>query len=78
MLGPLFREPWTFADIKDILIVIYLDNLTVFSKKAADHSGHLRQVFDLKGAGSLAYPSTPRSHFFGMVEGKLLGHIVYS
>jgi hypothetical protein len=36
---------YAFADIKDIFIVIYLDNLTIFSKKEANHSGHLRQVF---------------------------------
>jgi hypothetical protein len=33
---------YAFVDIKDILIVIYLDELTIYSKKAVDHLEHLR------------------------------------
>lgn len=34
----------TFADLKDRIIVIYLDDLTVFSKKRKDHMEDSRKV----------------------------------
>ena len=34
----------TFTDLKDQIIVIYLDDLTVFPKKRKDHMEDLRKV----------------------------------
>ena len=34
----------TFADLKDQIIMIYLDDLTVFSRKRKDHIEDLRKV----------------------------------
>jgi len=34
-----------FANEKDVFLVIYLDDLTVFSKSDEDHLHHLRIVF---------------------------------
>ena len=67
---------YAFADIKDQFIVIYLDDMTVFSKRAVDHLEHLEQVF--VRCRKFGISLNPNKSFFGMVEGKLLGHIVSS
>jgi hypothetical protein len=64
----------TFVGEKDKFIVIYLDDLTIFSKSNDDHLKHLRQTFvKCKKYGLSLNPK--KSHFV-MQEEKLLGHIV--
>ena len=64
----------TFAkEIHDFL-VIYLDDLTVFSKSDQQHLDHLRQVF--LTCKKYGISLNPKKSFFGLEEGKLLGHII--
>jgi hypothetical protein len=55
-------------------VVIYLDNLTVFSNSDVEHLMHLRQTFEKCGKFGLSL--NPKKSHFVMQEGKLLGHIV--
>ena len=64
----------TFADMKDRIIVIYLDDLTVFSKKRKDHMKDLRRV--LQRCREHGISLNPKKSVFCVTEGKLLGHIV--
>ena len=63
-----------FADEIDHFIVIYLDEITVFTKTDEEHLTHLRRVFEkcIKFRLSL----NPKKTLFGLEEGKLLGHIM--
>ena len=63
-----------FAGEKDRFVVIYLDDITVYSKFDEDHLKHLKQVFEkcIKFGLSL----NPKNSCFAFQEGKLLRHIV--
>ena len=54
--------------------MIYLDDITVFSKIDSDHLQHLRKVF-LK-CKKIGISLNPKKSHFVMEEGKLLGHII--
>ena len=54
-------------------IVIYLDDITVFSKTDEEHLTHLRKVFEKCRKFGLSL--NPKKKLFGL-EGKLLGHII--
>lgn len=64
----------TFLDMKNKIIVIYLDDLTVFSKKRKDNMEDLRKV--LQRCREHGISLTPKKSVFYVIEGKLLGHIV--
>jgi hypothetical protein len=57
----------SFVGEKDKFIVIYLDDMTIFSKSDQDHLKHLRQTFTkcIKFGLSL----NPKKSFFSMKEG---------
>lgn len=63
-----------FKEFINIIMVVYQDDLTCFSKKAVDHCNHLERVFCkvLEFGVSL----NPQKCHFVVTEGKLLGHIV--
>jgi len=63
-----------FDNEKDVFLVIYLDDLIVFSKSDQDHLHHLRIIFQkcVKFGISL----NPKKRLFVMEEGKILGHII--
>ena len=63
-----------FVSEKDRFVVVYLDDITVFSKSNKEHCCHLRKVF-LK-CKSFGISLNPKKSLFAMQEGKLLGHIV--
>jgi len=64
----------TFSkEIHDFL-VIYLDDITVFSKSNNQHLDHLRQVF-IK-CRKYGISLNPEKYLFGLEEGKLLGCII--
>jgi hypothetical protein len=63
-----------FIGDKDIFMVVYLDDITVFSKSDKEHFCHLRKVF-LK-CRKFGISLNPKKSLFSMKEGKLLGHIV--
>ena len=63
-----------FSKEKDKYVVIYLDDITVFSKTDPDHLQQLRRVF-LK-CRKFGISLNPKKSNFAMEEGKLLGHII--
>ena len=63
-----------FVGERDKLVIIYLDDITVFSKSDEDHLQHLKQVFNKCRKFGLSL--NPKKSFFVIEEGKLLGHIV--
>jgi ribonuclease HI len=74
--GATFQRAMDIAFIgeKDKFVVIYLDDITVFSKTDIEHHCHLKRVF-LK-CRRFGLSLNPKKSLFAMQEGKLLGHIV--
>jgi hypothetical protein len=64
----------SFIGEKDKFVVIYLDDIAVFSKSDKEHYHHLKKVF-IKCIKFGIFLS-PKKSMFDMKEGKLLGHIV--
>jgi ribonuclease HI len=63
-----------FIGERDQFMMIYLDDITVFSRSDQEHYYHLRKVF-LK-CRRFGLSLNPKKSLFTMKEGKLLGHIV--
>jgi len=63
-----------FANEKDVFLVVYLDNLMVFSKSDEEHMYHLKIVFQKCRKYGLSL--NPKKSLFAMEEGKLLMHII--
>jgi hypothetical protein len=74
--GATFQHAMDIAFIgeRDKFMVIYLDDLTIFSKSDEDHLIHLKQTFEKCRRFGLSL--NPKKSHFAMREGKLLGHIV--
>jgi hypothetical protein len=74
--GATFQRAMDIAFIgeKDQFVVIYMDDITVFSKSDKEHCCYLRKVF-LK-CRRFGLSLNPKKSLFVMKEGKLLGHIV--
>jgi ribonuclease HI len=74
--GATFQRAMDIAFIgeKDQFVVIYLDDITVFSRTDKEHCCHLRKVFMKCRRYGLSL--NPKKSLFSMKEGKLLGHIV--
>lgn len=75
-VGATFQYDMNFAfgNMKDRIIVIYLDDLTVFSKKRKDHIKDLESV--LQRCRDHGVSLNPKKLIFCVIEGKLLGHVV--
>ena len=63
-----------FAEEKDNFVIIYMDDITIYSKSYKDHMKHLEKVF-LK-CGRYGISLHPKKYNFSMKEVKLLGHII--
>eukprot|EP00253_Pinus_taeda_P006082 PITA_06082 len=63
-----------FAEEKDKSVVVYLDDITVFSKKEEDHLKHLERV--LLKCRRFDISLNPTKSIFALTSGKLLGHII--
>jgi hypothetical protein len=63
-----------FIGDKDKFVVIYMDDITVFSRFDKEHFYHLRKV-SLK-CKKFGLSLNPKNSLFAMNKGKLLGHIV--
>ena len=55
-------------------VVVYLDDVMIFSKKREEHAFHLKQIFE-------DYPKygislNPKKCVFTVTEGKLSGHVI--
>jgi len=55
-------------------VVVYLDDVTIFSKKREEHAFHLKQIFERCRKYGISL--NPKKCVFVVIEGKLLGHIV--
>ena len=55
-------------------VVVYLDDVTIFSKKREEHSFHLKQIFERCRKYGISL--NPRKCVFAVIERKLLGHVV--
>jgi hypothetical protein len=55
-------------------VVVYLDNVTVYSKNIEEHIQHLTQIFERCRKYGISL--NPKKTIFGVEEGKLLGHII--
>lgn len=63
-----------FANEKDVFLVVYLDDLTVFSGSNDEHLHHLRIVF--QKCRKFGISLNLKKSLFAMEEGKLPGHII--
>jgi hypothetical protein len=74
--GETFQKAMDIAFIreKEKFVVIYLDEIIVFSKSDKEHCHHLKKVF--MKCRRFGVSLNPKKSFFSMKEGKLLGHIV--
>jgi hypothetical protein len=63
-----------FIGEKEKIVVIYLDDITVFSRSNKEHCHHLKKVFLKSRRFGLSL--NPKKYLFVMKEGKLMGHIV--
>ena len=55
-------------------VVVYLDDVMIFSKKREEHAFHLKQIFERCRKYGISL--NPRKCVFPVIEGKLLGHVV--
>eukprot|EP00253_Pinus_taeda_P029252 PITA_29252 len=74
--GATFQRAIDIAFSKEIhdFLVIYLDDLTPFSKSDQEHLKHLRKI--LITCRKYGISLNPKNSLFGLEEGKLLGHII--
>eukprot|EP00253_Pinus_taeda_P032933 PITA_32933 len=63
-----------FVGEKDKFVLIYLDDITVYSSSHQDHLQHLKKVF-LK-CRRFGISVNPKKSQFALEEGKILGHVV--
>ena len=59
---------------KDKLVVVYLDDIKVFSRREEDHLKHLEKV--LLKCRRFGISLNPTKSIFALTYGKLLGHII--
>ena len=64
----------TFVQELGNFIVIYLDDVTVFSQSDDEHLRHLRRVFEKCRRFRISL--NPKKIIFELEEGKLIGHII--
>ena len=63
-----------FMDQVNKFVVIYLDDITIFSNSNQKHLKHFMKVFD--GCRKFGISLNPKKSLFAIKEGKLLGHII--
>jgi len=74
--GATFQRAMDIAFVEELgkFIVIYLDDVTVFSQSDDEHLRHLRQVFEKCRRFGICL--NPKKGLFELEEGKILGHII--
>jgi hypothetical protein len=74
--GATFQRAMDIAFVEESgkFIVVYLDDVTVFSRSDDEHLRHLRRVFEKCRRFGISL--NPKKILFGLEEGKLLGHII--
>ena len=72
--GATFQRAMDMEFVGDKYVVIYLDDVTIFSGSDDEHLEHLQKTFQKWKMFGLSL--NPKKSFFALEEGKLLGHIV--
>ena len=75
-VGATFQRAMDIAFVKELnkFVVIYLDDVTIYSRNQNEHVSHLR-IFFLK-CRKYGISLNPKKSNFAMMEGKLLAHII--
>eukprot|EP00253_Pinus_taeda_P022354 PITA_22354 len=75
-VGATFQRVMDIAFAKEIhdFLVVYLDDLTPFSKSDQEHLKHLRKIF--MTCRKYGISLNPKKTLLALEEGKLLGHII--
>jgi hypothetical protein len=63
-----------FQELINKCVVVYLDDVIVYSKSREYHIQHLTQIFERCRKYGISL--NPKKTIFGVEEGKLLGHII--
>ena len=63
-----------FCDLIGQSVVVYLDDVMIFSKKREEHGFHLKQIFECRRKYGISL--NPKKCVFTVTEGKLSGHII--
>jgi hypothetical protein len=63
-----------FRGLINKCVVVYLDDVTMYSKNKEDHIQHLTQIFERCRKCDISL--NPKKTIFGVEEGNLLGHII--
>jgi hypothetical protein len=63
-----------FGGLINKCMVVYLDDVTVYSKNREEHIQHLTQIFERCRKYGISL--NPKKTIFDVEEGKLLGHII--
>jgi hypothetical protein len=63
-----------FRGLINKCVVVYLDDMSVYSKNREDHIQHLTQIFERCRKYGISL--NPKKTIFGVKEGKILGHII--
>jgi hypothetical protein len=63
-----------FRGLINKCVVVYLDDIIVYSKNREEHIQHLTQIFDRCRRYGISL--NPKKTIFSVEEGKLLGHII--
>jgi hypothetical protein len=64
----------SFWELINKCVVVYLDDVTMYSKNREDHIQRLTQIFERCRKYGISL--NPKKSIFGVEEGKLLGHII--
>jgi len=72
--GETFHRAMDIALVGDKFVVIYLDDITIFSNSDEEHLEHLKKTFEKCRKYGLSLNA--KRSVFALEEGKLLGHIV--
>ena len=63
-----------FHEIIGRSVVVYLDDVTVYSKRREEHMFHLKQIF--KRYRKYGISLNPKKCAFVVLDGNILGHII--
>ena len=64
-----------FCGLIGCSVVVYLDDVTIFSKKKEEHAFHLKHIFERYQKYGISL--NPNKCVFAVTEGKLLGHVIF-
>jgi len=63
-----------FRGLINKCVVVYLDDVTVYSKNREEHIQHLTQIFERCRKYGISL--NPKKNIFSVKEGKMLSHII--